>query len=246
MSAPTATTPTAAAATTTATNVHIEIPGFAAVSERGHWDACGPIAELDALHVCPWTRQGVVLNETAIASTRWQYVEANHWRGHGCYLSDIHWHLQHIGAHIAGYVPFSDTPDLATLHTFVKQQLVAQNPVIIEVSRAYNLPKNEAGVDYHFVALGGIDSTQGYLVANGDTVDAFSHPAGATLPLNWATWQQLVNAGICGAIALQRILPTPPTPTPVPTVPPVPPIGLADAIAQAEALVAALKAMQQA
>ena len=227
-----------------ANHVHLEIPGFQAISERGHWDACSVVAELDALHVCAWRNEPLV--ENTIDAWRWQYIQAGQWskiQSEGATLSNIYWHLTQtpIRAPIAGYIRYSDSPNLAALHAFLKQQMLAQNPVIIEVSRAYNLPHNERGVEYHFVTLGGIDSDAGYLVANGDTTDAFSKPAGARLPTYWATWTQLTQAGVCGAIALQRVV-TPPPPPPPP--PPVPPIGLQDAITQAEALLAALKAME--
>ena len=232
MSAP-AVSPAAAPAT-----VHLEIPGFAAMSERGHWDACAVVAELDALHVCAWRNEPLV--ENTINAWRWQYVQAQRWtQGAGTTLSNIYWHLTQtaIHAHVAGYIHFSDTPDLAALHAFLKAQCVAGNPIIIEVSNASALPHAEQGVHYHFVTIGGIDSTLGYLIANGDTTDAFSHPNGATLPLYWATWAQLVTAGICGAIALDRGY-TPPTPPPAP--PPINQTGEALALAQQ-----ALSALQQ-
>ena len=225
-----------------ATGVHVEIPGFQALSEQGHWDACAVVAELDALHVCTWRNEPLV--ENTINAWRWQYVQARRWTaGAGTTLSNIYWHLTQtpIRAHIAGYIPYSGSPDMAALHTFIKTQMLAQNPVIVEVSNAAALPHAEQGVRYHFVCLGGIDSTQGYLVANGDTLDAIQNKPGAIVPTYWATWAQLTQAGVCGAIALQRVV-TPPPPPPPP--PPVPPIGLQDAITQAEALLAALKAME--
>lgn len=234
-----------------ATGVHVEIPGFQAISEQGHWDACAVVAELDALHVCTWRNEPLV--ENTIDAWRWQYVQAidpatkkPRWTsGQGTTLGNIHWHLTEtaIHAHLAGYIPYSDSPDLAKLHTFIKSHMVAQNPVIIEVSNAAALPHAEPGVRYHFVTLGGIDSVQGYLVASGDTLDAIRGKAGARVPTYWATWAQLTQAGVCGAIALQRVVAPPPPPPPPSPIPPIPPIGLQAAITQAEALLAALRAM---
>src|SRR5690348_5270563 len=223
-------------------SVHVEIPGFQALSEQGHWDACAVVAEADALHVCPWN--GVPLEENTINAWRYQYVRANRWtQGAGTTLGNIYWHLTQtpVRAHIVGYIPFSNLPNLTTLHAFVKRQCLQQNPIIIQVSNASALPHAEQGVHYHFVALGGIDSTLGYLVANGDTTDALAGKPGAIVPTYWATWDVLVKAGICGAIALDRGY-VPPTPTPTP--PSVPSSDLhalaADALSALEKLTAAL------
>ena len=233
--------------------VHIEIPGFQALSERNHWDTCAIIAEMDALNVCAWAA-------TKFTSAASIYARLVSWRGEylaainpatgkprftpgaGTTLGNIHWHLTKHQAHLAGYIPYSDTPNLTALHAFIKAQTLAQNPVIIQVVNAQALPHAEQGVKSHFVCLGGIDSVQGYLVANGDTTDALTTSA-FLVPLYWTTWQQLVNAQIVVALALDRGW-TPPPPPPPPPVVPVIPIGLADAITQAEALVAALKAME--
>jgi len=199
--------------------VHLEIPGFAALSEQGHWDACAVVAEADALHVCGWN--GVKLESNTIDAWRWQYVQQRNpirWtQGAGTTLGNIMWHLAYMHAdHIAGYIPYSGQPNMDQLHNFVKAQSLKQNPIIIEVSNAQALPHAEQGVHYHFVTLGGIDSTLGYLVANGDTLDALRGPAGAIVPTYWATWSTLALAGICGAIALDRgyAVPTPPPPPP--------------------------------
>ncbi len=234
--------PAAPAASPAAVNIHIEIPGFQALTERNHWDACALIAEMDALNVCPWASTKFSLGASAISnrvsSWRNEYIAAGRWDlpNHGTSLKNIYWHLTKHKAHIAGYIPYSDTPNLQALHDFIKHHTLAQNPVIIQVVNAQALPKNESGVASHFVTLGGIDSADGYLVANGDTEQALTTGA-FLLSLNWATWAVLVKAQIRGAIALDRSwqAPTPaPTPTPTPTPTPVVPIGLADAIASVE------------
>ena len=224
----------------TSNATHVEIPHFLALTERGNWDACGVVAELAALHACPWS--GVKFPTAAsgpatVKAWRQQYVDAGHWRGGGCYLSDIYWHLTTHNRHVDAYLPYSDTPNLTALHTFIHTWTLKAHPVIIEVSNAAALPHNEQGIRYHFVCLGGIDSDAGYLVANGDT-DAALTTTKLWVPTYWATWATLVRAGICGAIAINRDY-TPPAP------PPVPPIGLTAVITQAEALVAALKAMTE-
>ena len=240
------------AATVAPEKVHLEIPGAQSLSERTSpfvpWDACAVIAELVALHVCTWRNEPLVKN--TVLSWRWQYIQNGHWskiQREGTTLEAIYWHLTAtpIHAHIAGYIPYRDTPDLVKLHDFIKAQTLQQNPVIIMVANAQALVKNEAGVHGHFVTLAGIDSDLGYLTLNGDTLDALNTTK-LLLPSYWNTWQRLVAAQIRGAIALQRVVTPPPPPSSPPSSPPppVPPIGLQNAINQAETLLAALKAMQ--
>lgn len=234
-------------ATAAPAKVHLEIPGAQSLSERTSpyvpWDACAVIAEAVALHVCPWN--AVPLIKNTVLAWRWQYIQNGHWskiQSEGTTLGAIYWHLttNFIHAHVAGYIPYSDTPDRAKLHAFIKAHALKQNPIIIMVNNAQALSHNEPGVRGHFVTLAGIDSDLGYLTLNGDTTDALNTTA-LIVPSYWNTWAQLVAADIRGAIALDRGW-TAPTPPPPP--PPAPPIGLQDAIAQAEALVVALKAME--
>ena len=152
-------------------NVHIEIPGAQAFSEfQGYRDDCGPNAELMALHLCPWDASP--LTADGLNSFRWQYVKAGKWSG-GTTLANILWHLQERHAHIRpGMIPYSDRPNYAALHDYIKAECLRGNPIIIEVGNAAALTKNEPGVQYHFVTIAGIDSTKGYLTLNGDTVDA--------------------------------------------------------------------------
>lgn len=212
------------------TAVHIEIAGFEALSEHGHWDACAIIAEMDALNICAWaatkfTPPGNV--SAQVVSWRAEYLAAinpttrkpRFTPGEGTTLGNIYWHLTKHLAHLAAYIPYSDTPNMDALHTVIKAQMVAGDPVILQVTRAYNLPRNEKGVDVHFVTLGGIDSTAGYLVANGDTTDALAS-AELIVPTYWATWAQLVAAGLCGAIALDASYKPATPPVPVVTPPP--------------------------
>lgn len=212
------------APTTSSTTVHLEIPGFEALSEHGNWGACGIIAEMAALHVCPWGN--MPFDDAAATDAKCkQWIAEYHAAGRASStgittLTNIRWHLGLHANHIAGYIPYADVPNLTALHAFVKAQALAQNPIIIEIGNAAALPHNEAGIQFHFVVLGGIDSTAGYLVANGDTTDALSSTA-LTVPTYWATWQQLVNAKLCGALAVDRAWQRPQPPTPPPTPPPV-------------------------
>lgn len=211
------------ATATAPAKTHIEIPGAQSLSERTSpyhpWDACAVIAELVALHLCAWRNEPLAKN--TVWSWRWQYIENGHWskiQSEGTTLEAIYWHLTAtaIHAHIAGYIPRNDAPNLAALHAFIKAQMLQQNPVIVFVGNAQALAKNEQGVHGHFVTLAGIDSDAGYLTLNGDTLDALN-TTDLLIPSYWNTWEQLVNAQINGAIALQRTVAVPPPPAPNPT-----------------------------
>ena len=222
----------AAAPAANPTIVERIIPGFAALSEQGHWDACAVVAELDAIHACKWATIDAWGDPTALSglikSYRNDYIAASRWTvGHGTTLGNIQWHLAtHKGwaPRLAGYIPTVNSPNLTALHDFVKRNTYQGNPVILFISRAYQLTKNEAGVYGHFVTLGGIDSTRGYWTGNGDTLDGLRSAAGAIIPCQWNTWAQLVAAGINGAIALDASYasPAPPTPPAPPVVTPPP------------------------
>lgn len=220
--------------------VHIEIPHFAnhALFEGAvAWDACGCVANEVALAALSGRTPDAGL---AAAARRRDLAASRFTIGSGQALSDIAWDLEQRGCHDLQQIGYTDAPDLNALHDFIKRAALAQIPVIIELRHASALPDNEAGVNYHFVVLGGIDSTLGYLVANGDTRTGIAHqalyghfPGCGNLPTNWATWQTLEAAGICGAIALKPVPPLPPSPAPVESAPVAPPQA-----AQALALVA--------
>lgn len=242
-------------ATAAPVTVHREIAGFRAISEQGHWLDCGIVAEIDALRACAWFRDDgrsdPAMTSGLIKSWHNEYAASidpatNRPRmDHGTQLHDILWHLttRHPeNSHIAGHIPSVDVPNLTQLRTFIKYHTYHLNPVIVFVSRAYNLPHNEAGVGGHFVTLGGIDSELGYLVANGDTTDALANKAlGVNVPTYWATWAQLTAAHVNGAIALDAAWQAPVVTTP----PPAPPAGdsSSDALALAQQALNALQAL---
>lgn len=70
------------------------------------------------------------------------------------------------------------------------------NGCVLQFEHAYKLPYNEPGVNRHFVGVGGIDSKAGYLIANGDDVNALaSHDGhGKVIPTRWYGWNQLLAA----------------------------------------------------
>lgn len=234
------------------TAVHVEIPDFRALSEQGHWDACAIIAEIAALHACPWATLHSWGDPAGISglvkSWRNEYIAAGRWTvGHGTTLGNIYWHLavKHgWQERLAGYIPYSSTPNMAALRAFIKQHTYHQRPVILFIGKASELADNEAGVSGHFVTLGGIDSTLGYLTANGDTLAGLKSGVGALIPTEWNTWQRLAAAGVNGAIALDRawhppVAATPPPPPPASNHPP-------DLHKLAEEALSAIQALQAA
>lgn len=197
---------TTASAPAATQNVHIEIPHFHAMYEGAvAWDACGPVAN----EVAVAALEGRTPDTGNAMKARARDLAAGRFTAHsGQTLADIVWDLQQRGytdLQVIGYSGAPDSAYLNALHTLIKAGASAQHPVIIEVSRAYNLPDNEAGVQYHFVVIGGIDSVAGYLVANGDTRTGIAQHPGwpAIIPLNWAGWGTLEAAGICGAILVK-------------------------------------------
>jgi hypothetical protein len=200
--------------------VHITIPGFIGASEmeipRPH-DGCAVAAEMMALHICSWVNPAIQIDANTLSRIRQNYIDNKRWNiSQGTTLANILWHLQtafkadFTNGRIAGYIPFSSNPDYSKLHDFIKQQTLAQNPVICEVANAQALPHNEQGIFYHFITLGGIDSDAGYFCGNSDTLDAIGDETKAIIPIYWAGWNTLANARICGAISLRRNDPPPP------------------------------------
>ena len=111
-----------------------------------------------------------------------------------------------------GYAQF----DLAALHTLIQGYLTGalKSPIILETSTAgAGLPEDEAGVQFHFFALGGEDSaaldgdgaTGGYLRGDGDAVKYNNWP-GPKYPLA-TSWNEIVKAGIIGYIILDGVPP---------------------------------------
>lgn len=205
---------TTATPTTTSQAVHSVMPQFHALWEGAvNWSACGPVANEVAVAALqgrtpdPDNAKAVVARDAAAGRF--------HQPG-GQNLSDIAWDLNERGFKQLAVVPYSATPDLNAIHALLKEGGLNKWPVILQVSRAYNLPDNEAGVRYHFVVSGGIDSTLGYLLANGDTKTGIAlqpqWPASTHIPLNWASWSVIENAGVCGAILVHPADWTPPPP----------------------------------
>lgn len=202
------------AAPTAPATVHRVMPSFHALWEGAvNWWACGPVANEVAV--------AALENRTpdpgnALAAMRRDQAAGRFAIPGGQTLAGIAWDLTQRGYTALTTIPYSASPNLDALHQLVKLGGLNGWPVIFQVSRAYALPDNEAGVNYHFVVSGGIDSALGYLIANGDTRTGIAmqprFPANTHIPLNWATWPTIEAAGICGAILVHPKGWTPPAP----------------------------------
>jgi hypothetical protein len=88
---------------------------------------------------------------------------------------------------------YGDSPD--NIHKTLLGH-AGRNGVVLQVNKAYNLTGNEPGVQSHYVAIGGIHPTQGYLVANGDDVRATNAYSGhgKIIPCRWMSWATVASA----------------------------------------------------
>lgn len=129
--------------------------------------------------------------------------------------------------------------------------------VVIEVERAYALTGNEGGVRRHYVAIGGIHPTLGYLVGNGDDVLALAQHDGhgKVIPARWMDHTVIERArpsacavirGLAHTIHDAQPQPQPqPVPAPQPTPAPLPRyFDEANIVALRSELVQAIQAAQ--
>jgi hypothetical protein len=140
-----------------------------------------------------------------------EYWTTGHHTSGGATLDHIHWHLTG-SAHkldpakcrVARYIPV-DSIALGDLRLAIIDALLKGQTCVVYLGNAKALTYNERNVEGHFVALGGVDSDQGYLVGNGDDVNALGGKG--IIPCRWYGWNMLEAAKINGMIALERVAP---------------------------------------
>lgn len=198
------------ATTTTAAQaqdkIHVEVAGFAGYGEfHGSNDDCSADAELMARHPL----DGSLLDAATLNLWWADYTSSGHGDAHGATLAGIYWHLTGSAhkldaarAKVARYIP-TDSMALADLRTALIAALSAGQTCLVYLGNAQALAYNEHGVHGHFIALGGIDSDQGYLVGNGDDVNALGGKG--IIPIRWYGWNVLAAAQINGMIALEKV-----------------------------------------
>jgi hypothetical protein len=174
----------------------------------GFWDDCGPDAN------CMVGRINHLLSDSeyngaTIAAIRERDINSHHMNwppdNPGQTLDDIRWDIETFSHNqrIIQYAPYAQPGDWAAMHGWLKQY-AGIAAILFQVLQAHNLPHNEPGVFSHFVCCSGINSTLGYMILNGDTVDDQGHNYLGKCPGNWATVMQLIPANIAGMIVVQR------------------------------------------
>lgn len=103
------------------------------------------------------------------------------------------------GTNQSMYVSFTNSMNFNWLHAVLLDRAGIE-PVVLEVSKAYNLRaqnggSDEAGVLYHFICVVGIDPN-GYWCMDGDNADITAH-------LELYSWATLQAAGVCGVLILE-------------------------------------------
>lgn len=222
---------------TTATT-HREIAGFIAPIDefQGHNDDCGPYAIMAALR--PFDSATYPFDAHTLNTIRQEMIDHKEWvwgsdgKSHGCNVDHIASYLRRHGYGSTVFSSYGEGGkfDLATFHDTLRMY-AGVKPIIFEPSQAYHLPGNEAGTLYHWVTVGGLDSTEGYLVANGDELPYTG--------LRWIGWPSFE-----ACVPVAYLVVEPPAAHDPPPPPPPPPAESDDSQADA-AVVAADQQLQQ-
>lgn len=191
-------------------NVHVVVPHFSAITEfAGFNDDCGPCAN----QVCCAAIEGRPPSTAGMNAMRARDLAAGKFRaGGGQTIAEVQWDVEHftvpqiktklipIGTPVEGQ---------GGIHEQLHDAMVAGYPCVLNLALAGSLPENEDGIHYHFVAVGGIDTDLGYLIANGD---ALKMPHVGTY---WVKWPDLARAQPI-ALLIYYPHPQPTTPQPAP------------------------------
>ena len=198
------------------TSVHWEESRLKAKAETdGHGDTCGPIVVMDYLNVkdpANWPMTNARLDQLRAELISLGFMNVGNEAG--MTITQIDAALRHYGVTPVKVVPYDANLSQAQFHSDLILSLVSHQMVIYETSKAFALPRNQGGVQYHFVLVGGIDSTAGYWVANGDTVDALQSQT--AVDPTWVGIGPIEASGPCGYIVLPSldVVVTPPPPPP--------------------------------
>lgn len=111
-------------------------------------------------------------------------------------MSHLHDEAVRRGFHPDESTLITYTPSIPVdeLHNRLLQE-AGVKPVVIEIARAYALPGDEAGVDYHYICVVGI-SPQGYVCNDGDNSAISSH-------LVTYSWAEIEAASPCAVMTLE-------------------------------------------
>lgn len=188
--------------------VHLVVPGFQAITEfAGHNDDCGPCAN----QVCAAAVEGRAPTTDGMNAIRARDLAAGVLRpGQGQRIDEVAWDVAtwthpQIATALTPLGHPVEGPD--GIHQRLHDAMMRGNPCVLNLALAGQLPHNEAGIHYHFVAVGGIDADLGYLIANGDEVP-FGH-VGAY----WVKWPSIAAAQPCALLEYHMPAPPPAPPS---------------------------------
>lgn len=168
----------------------------------GFRDMCGPFAMSRAL--TPYIKRPAT-DQDVLDIRAWLLNRGVFTSGAGTTVSGITTYMREHGYSVT-VIPFSYAFNTTAAKNVIDAS-VERSAMVIELSRGGKLPYNEPGVQFHFVAIVG-KAENGYYIANGDDI------AGAKAPLRMVTWQNLLDAGVCGLIVMPPLsVTTPPPPT---------------------------------
>lgn len=207
------------------TTVHIVVPGFTAITEfvpahpgqAAITDDCGPCASECCIAAC----QHRAPSTANMVDIRKRDIEHGWFTPNGG--QDLH-HVYLDATELAG-MSVKETPQgssLDVVHAALREACLRGNPCVVDLFNAGNLPQNETTVRRHFIAIGGIDTQRGYLIANGDHAPPTFGPVGTY----WVTWDALAKAQPVGLLEYHMPAPPPhplPTPGPAKPIPPTTP-----------------------
>jgi hypothetical protein len=190
--------------------VHVVVPHFSAITEfAGYKDDCGPCAN----QVCCAAIEGRAPSVQGMNEMRRRDLAAGKFRvGNGQTIAELKWDVDTFPTpKIATTLYPYDTPleGLKSLHQALHDACLRGNPCVLNLALAGSLPGNEANIHYHFVAVGGIDTDLGYLIANGDALKL------PTVGTYWVKWPDLVKAQPFALLEyhMRPVAPPPPPPT---------------------------------
>lgn len=188
-------------------SVTAQLVGFEACSEFSapefHNDTCGECAFLVLEHV----KDGASLTGDAVSQVRDQMQAQGLPVAGGTTMGElVSFFSQHRGLDVVYTNGYGSSWD--AIHQTLLDH-AGRDGCVIEVEHADNLTGNERRVNRHYVAIGGIHPTLGYLVANGDDVNALAQHGGHghIIPTRWMD-KSVIAAAQPSACAIVRGLPS--------------------------------------
>lgn len=167
--------------------------------QGGYHGTCGETALATAL-TCAGNQTDTAAGAIALMLAMTKEMIALGWASSNGSTTTAHLHDE---AHRRGYatddahyIPFANQIDPNLLHNILLQ-FAGVKPIILEIARAYALPGDEAGVQYHFICVVGVSPT-GYICNDGDNSAISQH-------LVTYSWAQIEAASPCGVLLIDPL-----------------------------------------